>query len=53
MCNSLTLLQLLEQDKPVRDGEWTSPEIELINEKVCPGFSNPQDTMLIVSSYAS
>ncbi|CAI7657981.1 hypothetical protein PCG10_009285 [Penicillium crustosum] len=25
---------LLEQDKPVRDGEWTTPEIELINEKL-------------------
>lgn len=25
---------LLEQDKPVRDGEWTSAEIELINEKL-------------------
>lgn len=25
---------LLENDKPVRDGEWTSAEIELINEKV-------------------
>jgi obg-like ATPase 1 len=27
-------LQMLEQDKPVRDGTWTSAEIELINEKV-------------------
>lgn len=26
--------QMLEQDKPVRDGTWTSAEIELINEKV-------------------
>ncbi|KAJ5228470.1 hypothetical protein N7489_009178 [Penicillium chrysogenum] len=26
--------ELLEQDKPVRDGAWTSPEIELINEKL-------------------
>ncbi|KAK3386654.1 P-loop containing nucleoside triphosphate hydrolase protein [Podospora didyma] len=25
---------LLEADKPVRDGEWTSAEIELINEKL-------------------
>jgi len=26
--------ELLENDKPVRDGEWTSAEIELINEKI-------------------
>lgn len=25
---------MLEKDQPVRDGTWTSAEIELINEKV-------------------
>jgi hypothetical protein len=25
---------MLEKDQPVRDGSWTSAEIELINEKV-------------------
>jgi hypothetical protein len=30
----LIALQMLEADKPVRDGSWTSAEIELINEKV-------------------
>lgn len=26
---------MLEKDQPVRDGTWTSGEIELINEKAC------------------
>jgi len=26
---------MLEADQPVRDGTWTTAEIELINEKVC------------------
>lgn len=29
-----TEIQMLEQDQPVRDGAWTTAEIELINEKV-------------------
>jgi obg-like ATPase 1 len=43
---------LLEQDKPVRDGEWTTPEIELINEKVCLGLHNTQETRLTIPSCA-
>jgi len=26
--------KMLEEDQPVRDGTWTTGEIELINEKV-------------------
>jgi obg-like ATPase 1 len=29
----LTKAKMLEQDQPVRDGVWTTAEIELINEK--------------------
>jgi obg-like ATPase 1 len=32
---SLKWFQMLEADKPVRDGSWTTAEIELINERVC------------------
>lgn len=33
--------QMLEKDQPVRDGTWTSAEIELINEKVPISFNLP------------
>jgi len=34
----LTKTKMLEKDQPVRDGVWTSAEIELINEKALPPF---------------
>jgi hypothetical protein len=49
---------LLENDKPVRDGEWTSAEIELINEKVrcvshsCLVLSLPTPSLAIYGNAA-
>jgi obg-like ATPase 1 len=37
---------MLEKDQPVRDGVWTSAEIELINEKVLPPFPFSLDYLL-------
>ena len=34
----LTKAKMLEQDQPVRDGVWTTAEIELINEKALPSY---------------
>lgn len=31
---------MLEKDQPVRDGAWTTAEIELINEKVQLSFEH-------------
>ncbi|KAH9215281.1 P-loop containing nucleoside triphosphate hydrolase protein [Leptodontidium sp. 2 PMI_412] len=34
-----TVTKIKAKNQPVRDGSWTSAEIELINEKVCTPFS--------------
>jgi obg-like ATPase 1 len=46
---ALTKVKMLEKDQPVRDGVWTSAEIELINEKVRPfSFPGPLTFLLIL-----
>jgi hypothetical protein len=39
--HQLTSLKMLEQDQPVRDGIWTTAEIELINEKALSSSPSP------------